>query len=47
VKADDPSALKKKILEAGATEVKYFGNDHFYFVAPGGQVLRIVSAGRP
>ncbi len=42
LEADDPAALKKKVLEAGLPEVKYLGNDFFYFAAPGGQVLRIV-----
>jgi hypothetical protein len=46
VKVDNPSELKKKISEVGGSEVKYFGNDHFYFAAPGGQVLRLVSAGQ-
>lgn len=42
--ANDPSALKKPILDAGLPEVKYLGNGHFYFAAPGGQVLRILPA---
>jgi len=42
--ANDPSALKKRILDADLPAVKYLGNDHFYFAAPRGQVLRIVPA---
>jgi len=44
MEADDPPALKKRVLDAGLPAVKYLGNDHFYFAAPGGQVLRIVPA---
>ena len=43
LRTDDAPALKKKILEADLPRVEYFGNDYFYFQAPGGQVLRIVS----
>jgi len=44
MEANDPSALKKRILDDGLPAVKYLGNDHFYFAAPRGQVLRIVPA---
>ena len=43
LKADDPSALRDKILSAGLPEVKHPGHD-FYFVAPGGQVFSVVAA---
>ncbi|HEY3993600.1 MAG TPA: hypothetical protein VGM01_12080 [Ktedonobacteraceae bacterium] len=43
LKTDDPSALQKKVLDAGLRRVEYLGNDFFYFQAPGGQVLRIAS----
>jgi hypothetical protein len=46
VKAEDPSALKEKILEAGLVEVKHPGHS-FYFVAPGGQVFTVISAREP
>src|SRR5215210_2981226 len=36
LRTSDPSALEKKVLEAGLAEVKYFGTDYFYFAAPGG-----------
>lgn len=42
VKSDDPAALQRKVVEAGLPQVKHPANDHFYFVAPGGQVMRIV-----
>lgn len=42
IKADDPAALQQKVREAGLPLLKHPGNDHFYFAAPGGQVLRIV-----
>jgi hypothetical protein len=42
VKADDPSALKKKILEAGLPHLKHPATSTFYFVVPGGQVVGIV-----
>ena len=40
---DDPSGLKQKVLDAGLSRVQYLGNEFFYFQAPGGQVMRIVS----
>lgn len=42
VKADDPAALQQKVREAGLLILKHPANDHFYFAAPGGQVIRIV-----
>lgn len=42
VKADDPVALQRTVREAGLPLLKHLANDHFYFAAPGGQVLRIV-----
>jgi hypothetical protein len=42
IRADDPSVLQAKVTEAGLPRVHHPGNDHFYVVAPGGQVLRIV-----
>ena len=42
IKADDPAALQQKVLDAGLPRLKHPANDHFYFAAPGGQVLRIV-----
>jgi len=44
VKADDPLALKKKILEAGLAPVTHPATSTFYFMLPGGQVLGIVKA---
>ena len=43
LRTDDASALKQKVLDAGLPRVEYTGNDFFYFQAPGGQVMRIVS----
>jgi hypothetical protein len=45
--SNDPAALKKKILESGLSQVRYPATNTFYFVAPGGQVLGIVSARNP
>ena len=45
VKSNEAAALQRKVLEAGLPRLKHPGNDHFYFAAPGGQVLRIVQAG--
>ncbi len=41
LRTDDPSALQKKVVDAGLPEVRYFGTEYFYFAAPGGQVMRI------
>lgn len=43
LRTDEADALKKKVLDAGLSRVEYLGNDFFYFQAPGGQVMRIVS----
>jgi len=43
----DPAALKKRVLAAGFAEVNYPATNTFYFAAPGGQVLGIVSARNP
>jgi catechol 2,3-dioxygenase-like lactoylglutathione lyase family enzyme len=43
LRTDEADALKKKVLDAGLPRVEYLGNDFFYFQAPGGQVMRIVS----
>lgn len=42
LRANDPSALRKQILEAGVARIEYLGNE--YFAIPGGQVLRVVQA---
>jgi hypothetical protein len=47
VRVADPAAVQRKILEAGLQRVAHPSNDHFYFAAPGGQVLRVVQAPRP
>lgn len=43
---DDPESVRKDVLDAGMQRVPFMGNDHFYFQAPGGQVLRIVGPGQ-
>ena len=43
----DPAALKRKILDAGLSQVTYPATNTFYFVAPGGQVLGVVSGRNP
>jgi hypothetical protein len=45
--SDDPGALKKKILDAGLAPVHYPATNTFYFAAPGGQILGIVSSRNP
>ncbi len=42
LRADDPPALRKRVLEAGLPRLEYLGNE--YFVIPGGQVVRISEA---
>lgn len=42
VKADDAAAVQQRVRAAGLPVLKHPANDHFYFAAPGGQVLRIV-----
>ena len=43
----DPAVLSKRILDAGLTQVHYGPTNTFYFVAPGGQVLGVVSGANP
>lgn len=43
LRAEDPAALMRKVLEAGGREVKHPGHPH-YFMAPGGQVFTIAPA---
>jgi hypothetical protein len=45
--SDDPTSLKKKILDAGLPQVHYPATNTFYFAAPGGQILGIVSGRNP
>ena len=40
----DAAAVRQRVIEAGLPLLKHPANDHFYFAAPGGQVLRIVQA---
>jgi catechol 2,3-dioxygenase-like lactoylglutathione lyase family enzyme len=42
IKADDVSAMKRKILAFGVKEVVSVDKSHLYFQAPGGQVFRLV-----
>lgn len=44
---DDPEALKRKILAADLLQVTYPATNTFYFMAPGGQVLGVVSNRNP
>jgi hypothetical protein len=43
LRAEDPAALMRKVLDAGVREVKHPGHPH-YFMAPGGQVFTIAPA---
>jgi hypothetical protein len=43
LQTDNPPALKKRIIEAGLSEVKHPAHD-FYFLAPGGQVFSLVTS---
>jgi hypothetical protein len=45
--SNDPAALKRKILDAGLQQVTYPATNTFYFAAPGGQVLGVVSGRNP
>jgi hypothetical protein len=45
--SDDPAGLKKKVLDAGLLQVTYPATNTFYFAAPGGQILGIVSGRNP
>jgi hypothetical protein len=47
IQTANPDALKKKILDAGLTQVHYPVTNTFYFMVPGGQVLGIVSGKNP
>ena len=47
VRDDDPAAVQRNVLAADLPRLTHPGNDHFYFAAPGGQVLRVVQAPRP
>jgi hypothetical protein len=44
LRAADPAALMRTVLEAGLAEVRHPGHPH-YFMAPGGQVFAIAPAG--
>lgn len=44
LRADDPEALREKILQFGIKGIEFWDKDHFYFQAPGGQVFRIAGA---
>lgn len=43
LKADDPAALKQKILAAGLPQISYAAG-RFYFQSPGGQVWGIAES---
>jgi hypothetical protein len=43
IRVDEPDNLKKRLFEAGFPQVVYPATNGFYFAAPGGQVLGIVS----
>jgi hypothetical protein len=43
LQSDDADTLQQKVIEAGCPRIKYAVNNHFYFQAPGGQVMRIVA----
>jgi hypothetical protein len=45
--SSDPAALQKTILDAGLAQVHYGPTNTFYFAAPGGQVLGVVSGSNP
>lgn len=45
--SSDPAALKRSILDAGLPQVTYPATNTFYFAAPGGQVLGVVSGRNP
>jgi hypothetical protein len=44
---NDPAALKRRILDAGLPQVVYPATNTFYFAAPGGQVIGVVSGRNP
>ena len=41
--AEDARELEQRIIRAGLVRLEYLGGDAFYFKAPGGQVMRVVS----
>jgi hypothetical protein len=45
--SNDPAALKRKILDAGLLQVTHPATNTFYFAAPGGQVVGVVSGHNP
>ena len=45
--ANDPAALKRKILDAGLPQLIHPATNTFYFCVPGGQVFGIVSGHNP
>ena len=45
LRADDPAALMRKLLDAGVREVNHPGHP-YYFMAPGGQVFTVAPAAR-
>ena len=47
IRSNDPATLKRRILDAGLSQIIYPATNTFYFVAPGGQVFGIASARTP
>ena len=47
IQTSDPAALTKKVLDAGFAQMHYPATNTFYFQAPGGQILGIVSSRNP
>jgi hypothetical protein len=47
IRCSDPAAIKRKILDAGLSQVVYPATNTFYFAAPGGQVFGVVSGRNP
>jgi catechol 2,3-dioxygenase-like lactoylglutathione lyase family enzyme len=45
LRADEPAALVKRILDFGVHRIELPGAPHLYFQAPGGQVFRVVENG--
>ena len=43
LRADDPEAVMRRLLEAGHREVVHPGHPH-YFMAPGGQVFTVIAS---
>ena len=41
LRTEDPAGYKQKILGFGCKEVEFWDKEHFYFQAPGGQVVRL------